>query len=104
MEGDLPVKLSKEFSQELAIPATQIFNKIVQAGHWPARWKEEQGIPLNKVKPEQPKSESELRVISLTPFLSKTFESIVMDWLIHFVGGQMDWAQYWGTRGSSSSH
>ena len=27
-----------------------------------------------------------------------------MDWLIHFVGGQMDWAQYGGTRGSSSSH
>ena len=56
------------------------------------------------MKPDQPKSESELRIISLTPFLSKTFESIVMDWLIHFVGDQMDWSQYGGTRGSSSSH
>ena len=27
-----------------------------------------------------------------------------MDWLIHFVGDQMDWSQYGGTRGSSSSH
>ena len=27
-----------------------------------------------------------------------------MVWLIHFVGDQMDWSQYWGTRGSSSSH
>ena len=104
VEGDLPVKLAKEFGPEIAIPASQIFNRIVQTGQWPSRWKEEQGIPLNKVKPEQPKSESELRVISLTPFLSKTMESIVMDWLLYFIGGQMDWSQYGGTRGSSSSH
>ena len=84
--GDLPTKLAKEFGQELAIPAEIIFNKIVKTGTWPDRWKEEQGIPLNKVKPEQPESESDLRVISLTPFLSKTFEKIVMDWLLHFVG------------------
>ena len=59
---------------------------------------------MNKVKPNQPESESELRVISLTPFLSKVFEGIVMDWLIHFVGDKMDWSQYGGVKGSSTSH
>ena len=57
---------------------------------------------MNKVTPKQPASESELRIVSLTPFLSKTFEKIVMDWLIHFVGDKMDWNQLRGTRGSSS--
>ena len=45
---------------------------------------------MNKVTPKQPASESELRIVSLTPFLSKTFEKIVMDWLIHLVGDKMD--------------
>ena len=104
VEGDLPIKLSKQFSEELARPAAKIFNKIVQTGEWPARWKIEKGIPLNKVKPKQPESESHLRIISLTPFLSKTFEIIVFDWLVHYVGNKMDWSQYGGTKGSSSSH
>ena len=63
VEGDLPVKLSKQFSQELAVPAAKIFNKIVETGEWPSRWKIEKGIPLNKVKPKQPESESELRIV-----------------------------------------
>ena len=104
MKGDLPIKVAKEFSQELAVPAARIFNKIVETGQWPARWKQEHGIPLNKVKPKQPESESDLRIISLTPLLSKTFEKIVMDWLIHFVGDKLDCSQYGGIRGSSSTH
>ena len=103
-EGDLPIRLSKQFSQDIAIPAARIFNKIVQSGEWPARWKIENGIPLNKVKPQQAESESDLRIISLTPFLSKTFERIVFDWLVQFVGSKMDWSQYGGIKGSSSSH
>ena len=55
---------------------------------------------MNKVKPNQPESESELRVISLTPFLSKVFDGI----LIHFVGDKMDRSQYGGVKGSSTSH
>ena len=104
VSGDLPVKLSKEFGSELAIPASRIFNNIVQTGKWPIRWKQEQGIPLNKSKPKQPESESEIRVISLTPFLSKTFESIVMDWLLHYIGSKMDWSQFGGVKGSSTNH
>ena len=90
VSGDLPVKLAKEFCNELSIPASRIFNNIVQNGKWPARWISEQGIALNKVKPKQPERESDLRIIPLTPFLSKAFESIVMDWLNHFVGDKLD--------------
>ena len=79
VEGALPIKLSELFSEEHAVPAAKIFNKIDQKGEWPARWKIEKGIPFNKVKPKQPESESHLRIISLTPFLSKNFEIIVFD-------------------------
>ena len=37
VEGDLPVKLSKQFCQELAVPAARIFNRIIETGEWPAR-------------------------------------------------------------------
>ena len=102
--GDLPSRLTKEFGPEIAIPAARIFNNISQTGDWPARWKVEHGLPLNKVKPLQPESESDLRIISLTAFLSKTYEKIVMDWLLHFVGDQIDTNQYGGTKGKSINH
>ena len=90
VQGDLPIKLYKQFSEELAITEAIVFNKIVQTCEWPTRWKIENGIPLNKVTQKQPESESHLRVISLTPFLSKTFERIVFDWLVHYVGNKLD--------------
>ena len=104
VEGDLPVRLSKNFSKEVAVPAGKIFNNIVNTGEWPSRWKIEKGTPLNKVKSRQSESESELGIISLTPFLSQTFVRIVYDWLIDFIGSKLDWNQYGGTRGNSSSH
>ena len=66
--------------------------------------KQEHGVPLNKVKPKQPESESEIRIISLTPFLSKAFKSNVMDWLLYYVGEKLDWRQYGGIKGSSTNH
>ena len=70
--GDLPTKHAKEFGPELARPADQIFRTIVISGQWPKRRKMEQGVALKKVP--EPKSEDELRIISLTPFLSMIFE------------------------------
>ena len=102
--GDLPVKLAKEFGPELAIPTQKIFNNIIQTGKWPQRWKTEMGFALNKMKPESPESESDLRIISLTPFFSKTLEKIVLKWLLHYVGDKIDWKQYGGIKGSSISH
>ena len=102
--GDLPIKLAKEFGPKLAIPAARIFNNIVKTGVWPSRWKEERGIPLNKVKPKQPNNEEDLRVISLTPFLSKTFKSIVIGWLFKIVGPKLDLKQYGGVKCNSCSH
>ena len=100
--GDLPPKLAKEFGPELARPAAQIFRTIAISGHWPKRWKMEQGVALKKVP--EPKSEDELRIISLTPFLSKIFEKIVIEWLLAFISDKLDIHQYGGRKGTSINH
>ena len=100
--GDLPVKLAKEFGPELARPAAQIFRTISKTGVWPTRWKTERGIPLKKTT--CPKSEDEIRIISLTPFLSKVYEKIVVEWLSKYISDNIDPNQYGGKKGSSINH
>ena len=36
--------------------------------------------------------------------MSKTFESIVMDWLLEYVDKQIDWSQFGGRKGNSCNH
>ena len=100
--GDLPKKLLQEFSPELAVPATKIFQNIVHTQEWPSPWRLEYGIPLQKVK--DPANEDQLRIISLTSFLSKIMEKFVMEWLIFYIGDRIDWRQYGGQKGSSIVH
>ena len=79
-----------------------IFRNIVKTGHWPKPWRTEYGTPLQKEV--NPVTEDQLRIISLTNYLSKVFEQYVMLWLLEYIGNQMDCSQYGGTKGSSISH
>ena len=49
-------------------------------------------------------NEDDLRIIALTPFLSKVMEKFVMTWLMVYVGDQIDPNQYGGLKGNSISH
>ena len=102
VQGDLPGKIAKEFSPELAFPVSLIFDNIVQTGEWPLIWKIETGISLGKTL--DPKTEDQLRVISLTSYLSKQFEQFVVIWLLEYVSSHLDWGQYGGRKGTSISH
>ena len=73
--GDLPRKIVQEFGPELALPAGMIFRNIMNTGHWPKPWRVEYGTPLKKVS--NPETEDQLRIISLTSYLSKVFEQYV---------------------------
>ena len=53
---------------------------------------------------KNPVSEDNLRIISLTSYFSKVFEQLVINWLMFYVGDQLDWGQYGGEKGSSISH
>ena len=92
MQGDLPRRIVKEFAPELAAPAGKIFRNIVQIGDWPKPWQTEYGTPLQKTN--NPISEDDVRIISLTSHLSKVLEPFVIGWLLEYVSDQLDWGQY----------
>ena len=75
---------------------------MVSTFQWPKQWRIEYGVPLKKVA--NPENEDQLRIISLTNFYSKVYESFVIDWLMEFIGHKIDWAQYGGQKGNSISH
>ena len=100
--GDIPKTLVQECSPDLSVPVSQIFQNILDTCHWPKQWRVEYGVPLQKVP--NPKNEDQLRIISLTSYLSKVFEAFVIDWLMEFVGDKIDWGQYGGLKGNSISH
>ena len=88
--GDIPKTLVQECSADLSVPVSQIFQNILNTCHWPKQWR----VP-------NPKNEDQLRIISLTSYLSKVFEAFVIDWLMEFVGDKIDWGQYGGLEGFS---
>ena len=100
--GDLPKKLVQEFPVELAKPIGLVFRSIMEQNKWPSTWAVEHGIALKKVP--VPATESDLRVISLTAFWSKCMEQFVIDWLYKEIGHKMDFSQYGGLKGHSTSH
>ena len=99
MPGDLPKKITEKYFAELAKPMARIYQNIVATKEWPAMWRTEFGIPLQKQP--SPESEDQLRIISLTSFFSRTFENFVIEWLLEYVGDKIDPNQYGGQKGNS---
>ena len=100
--GDLPKKVTERFHAELAKPMTKIYQKIISTKEWPAMWRTEYGIPLQKQK--NPENEDQLRIISLTSFFSKNVEHFVIEWLMNYIGEKIDPNQYGGQEGNSITH
>ena len=102
VHGDLPSKLAKEFSPELALPFSIIFNQILKTGKWPSSWKLENGIPLAKIS--EPLSESDLRIVSITNWPSKILEQFVVGWLMEHIGDKIDQKQFRAMKKVSMTH
>ena len=99
--GDWPKKVVQEFSCELALPVTLIFNSILRTLEYPRQWVIEYQIPLPKTNP--PESVEDLRNIAKTSFFSKVFESYLSDWLMPIVRPYLDPNQF-GLKGGSINH
>ena len=100
--GDLPQPILKEFMPELAAPVSKIINNIFQTCQWPTQWKLEYVTPIGKTP--HPETEDDLRPISLTNFFSKVTEHFVVMWLLKYVGDKIDFRQYGGMKGNSTTH
>ena len=100
--NQLPVRLIKEFSTELAIPLTHIYKCSIQEGHVPQVWKNATITPVpKKSSPETP---GDLRPISLTPTFSKVLEQFIVPLIMEDIRPSLDKYQYGNVKGASTSH
>ena len=100
--GDLPVKLVKEFTPELAKPVATIYNRITQTAEYPRQWVVEYQLCIPKVK--TPLSEDDLRNLASTAYLSKQYESFIGDWTLTYLEPFIDPGHCGGLKGSSITH
>ena len=104
---DLPIPFIKEFLPELSKPVCNIYCKSIATGVFPTRWKNEYVSPHPKVMP--PSSYKDLRNLSLTEFLAKSFERFLLygtstvHGLLFYVKKYIDPNQF-AVSGSSCSH
>ena len=76
-------------------------NKITQSAKYTRQWLIEYRAAIPKVYP--PVTESDLRLISCTAFLSKVYEAFLRDWLMPIISPFLDPANYGGLKGTSTS-
>ena len=104
---DFPTTFLKEFLPFLAKPALMIFTNSLTSGIYPTRWKTEYVTPHPKILP--PVTYGDLRNLSLTEFLSKSFERFILKGtptvkgLLFYIQKYYDPSQY-AVPGSSCSH
>ena len=100
--GDIPIKLVKDFTPELATPIAKIFNRITETGEYPRQWVTEYQVAIPKI--DVPNSEDDLRNIASTAFFSKQYEAFLAEWLFPFIEPFLDPGQCGGLKGSSTTH
>ena len=100
LPGDLHCKLYDLYPEQLAVPITHIFQAILKADEWPELWRREYVTVIPKCK--APQEESDCRNISCTNFLSKIFESFVLEWSRAEVVPKLN--QYRGEPAAGAAH
>ena len=99
---DIPWKIIREFSVELAEPLCNIFNSASLVGTWPQLWKHEIVTPIPKKFP--PKSKEDLRRISGTKNFSKVYEALLSETIIKDIQPSISSSQYGNQKGLSTTH
>jgi len=99
----LPNWFLRDFAFALCDPLCAIFNSSIAEGVVPAIWKQANITAVPKTRPPR-LIESDLRPISLTPTLSKVFESLVGKWILEVLNEKFDKKQYGALKGRSTTH
>ena len=100
---NVPAWVLRDNASTLAAPLTALFNTSLRDGVIPALWKTAHVIPLPKKQPPR-STEKDIRPISLTPIVSKIFESIVMKWVDHILENKIYDKQFGGGVGTSTTN
>ena len=99
---DIPSKLRKLFSCELATPLADIINSCLSQYQYPQPWKHEWVVPAEKKF--NPTILKHLRKISLTSEYSLVFEGFIKDWIMEDIAPKIDRSQYGNQKGTSTEH
>ena len=100
--SDLPVRLIREFANELASPLCHLYNACIDEGVFPSCWKTATVVPIPKEK--NITSYDQLRPISLTPIFARVFETFLVNWIHDDIASQLNSNQYGNVKGSSTVH
>ena len=101
IEGDLPVKLIKEFSDELSLPLSHLISSCLSEGIYPNLWKIENITPVPKIYP--PEKLKDLRKISGLLNFSKITDKAIAELLAEDMSRTRDKSQY-GNQKNLSIH
>ena len=99
---DLPEKLRRSCSVELAGPITDIINTSLAQAQYPRLWQKEWVTPVPKVT--HPQDITDLRKISCTSDFSKLYEGFLKDWIVEDIYSNLDIGQYGGQKGTGTEH
>ena len=102
VKGDIPAKILKTFSKQIAVPMTDILNASISQGCWPNIFKQEIITPVPKIP--KPKTLDDLRNISGLLNLSKVSEKIIAKMIISDMKNYVDTSQYGNQEGISIQH
>ena len=102
IKGDIPMKIIKEYSVELAEPLAHILSYAISSGQYPDMYKFETVTPVPKCYP--PEEISHLRKISGLKSLAKIFDSFLAEYITKDMLATQDPAQYGNKKGVSTQH
>ena len=102
VNGDIPAKLLKLFSKQLASPIKDCLNRAIKQGRWPDIFKMEIVTPIPKQIP--PQDINHLRNISGLLNLDKIGEKLISKLIISDMKGKLDPSQYANQEGLSIQH
>ena len=99
---DIPDKLRRACSVELALALTDIINTSLTEAMYPKLWKQKWVTPAPKVT--NPKVIKDLRKISCTSDYSKLYEGFLKDWIVEDIFDNLDIGQFGGRKGTGTEH
>ena len=102
VKGDIPAKILKEFSDNLAKPVANVINASILQGCWPEILKLEIVTPVPKKFP--PKTIDEMRNISGLLNLDNISEKIISKLMVSDMRKQIDPSQFANQKGLSIQH
>ena len=102
LDGDLPVRIIKEFDEELSLPICHMVSSCLSVGLYPKMWKIESVTPVPKVFP--PEQLKDLRKISGLLNFSKIADKVIAELITEDMSEKRDESQYGNQKKISIQH